>query len=199
MKFPPSPLPLPLLAVPSYSPAAAAAGGVVAPLLLLLLPVPSPLPAAAAAAVACDVAPVLCWAVPSRVSVLGRERPVKGERAGSKPGVAAMAYAYKNRTSMEVNVGETCVVEFRHRKFPDGGEAWQWQYNGQPATRAEQLPADTNNSAYIESINQSKGKCSYATRSLKTKQHTTPDELESHNPMPANHMATPLTGEPQAT
>ena len=50
-----------------------------------------------------------------------------------------------------------------------------------------------------QSINQSKRKSSYAKRSLKTKQHTTPDELESLNPMPANHMATPHTGEPQAT
>ena len=50
-----------------------------------------------------------------------------------------------------------------------------------------------------QSINQSKRKTSYAKRSLKTKQHTTPDELESHNPMPAHHMATPHTGKPQAT
>ena len=48
-------------------------------------------------------------------------------------------------------------------------------------------------------INQSKCKTSYAKRSLKTKQHTAPDELESHNPMPANHMPTPHTGKPQAT
>ena len=33
--------------------------------------------------------------------------------------------------------------------------------------------------------------------SLRTKQHTTPaDEQKSHNPMPANHMDTPRTGEP---
>ena len=41
------------------------------------------------------------------------------------------------------------------------------------------------------SINHSKRRTSYATRLLKTKQHTTPAELESHNPMPANHMDTP--------
>ena len=46
------------------------------------------------------------------------------------------------------------------------------------------------------SINQSKLKTSYAKRSLKTKQDTTPDKLESHNPMPANHMDTPRTDEP---
>ena len=37
----------------------------------------------------------------------------------------------------------------------------------------------------IEAINQSKRKTSYAKRSLKTKQHTTPDELESHKPIKA--------------
>ena len=40
-------------------------------------------------------------------------------------------------------------------------------------------------------INQSKRKTSYAKRSRKAKQHTAPDELESHNPMPPNHMDTP--------
>jgi len=46
-------------------------------------------------------------------------------------------------------------------------------------------------------INQSKRKTSYAKRSLRTNQHTTPaDEQKSHNPMPANHMDTPRTGEP---
>ena len=43
----------------------------------------------------------------------------------------------------------------------------------------------------VFAINQ-KRKTSYAKRSLKTKQHTTSDELESHNPMPANHIATPF-------
>ena len=45
-------------------------------------------------------------------------------------------------------------------------------------------------------IHQPKRKTSYAKRSSKTKQHTTPDELESHNPMPTNHVDTPGTGEP---
>ena len=34
-----------------------------------------------------------------------------------------------------------------------------------------------------QSINQSKRKTSYAKSLLKSKQHTTPDELELHNPM----------------
>ena len=42
------------------------------------------------------------------------------------------------------------------------------------------------------SINQSRRKASYAKRSLKTNQHTTPDEVESHKPMPADHMDTAL-------
>ena len=57
-------------------------------------------------------------------------------------------------------------------------------------------PPQIDNKQKDQSMNQLKRKTSYAKRSLKTKQHTTPDELESHNPRPANHMDTPHTGEP---
>ena len=40
---------------------------------------------------------------------------------------------------MQVNVGKTEVVVFRHPEFPDGGRAWLWQYNGQPVTRAKEF------------------------------------------------------------
>ena len=47
-----------------------------------------------------------------------------------------------------------------------------------------------------QSINQN-AKPAMPKGSLRTKQHTTPaDEQKSHNPMPANHMDTPRTGEP---
>ena len=47
------------------------------------------------------------------------------------------------------------------------------------------------------SINQSiKCKTSYIRQKVtQTKQHTTPDELDPHNLMPANHMDTPCTGQ----
>jgi hypothetical protein len=40
---------------------------------------------------------------------------------------------------MEVNIAKTEVVVFRHSKSLDGGEAWRWQYDGQPIIRASEF------------------------------------------------------------